>query len=157
RPAQQVKGTGPLDDGARRGALLHVLHAVTPDGTPLGSIDALPWARDDAAPGGATKSRARRAAEPIEEKESYRWLMAMQGVRAEATRCPGTHLVFAADSESDVYDVIAEGMEEPRTADWIIRSCQDRALVDDREDREVRDYLREELTAAPALERRTIT
>ena len=65
--------------------------------------------------------------------------------------------MFVADSESDIYDVIAEGMEEPRTADWIIRSCQDRALVDDREDRDVRDYLREELLAAPVLERRTIT
>ena len=81
----------------------------------------------------------------------------MRCVRAEAARCPGTHLVFVADSESDVYDVIAEGMEQPRTADWIIRSCQDRALVDDLEDRDVRDYLREELLAAPVLEQRTIT
>jgi hypothetical protein len=62
-----------------------------------------------------------------------------------------------ADSESDIYDVLAEGMEGPRAADWIIRSCQDRALVDDREDRDVRDYLREGLLAAPVLERRTIT
>jgi hypothetical protein len=157
RPEQQVTGTGPLDGGARRGAFLHLIHALTPDGTPLGSIDALPWARDDDAPSNATKTRAERAAEPIEAKESYRWLMAMQCVRAEATRCPGTQVVFVADSESDVYDVLAEGMEEPRPADWIIRSCQDRALVDDREDRDVRDYLREELLAAPVLEQRTIT
>jgi hypothetical protein len=157
RPEQQVKGTGPLDSGARRGAFLHLIHALTPDGTPLGSIDALPWARDDDAPRNATKTRARRAAEPIEEKESYRWLMAMQCARAEAARCPGTQLVFVADSESDVYDVIAEGQEGPRTADWIIRSCQDRALVDDLEDRDVSDYLREELLAAPVLEQRTIT
>src|SRR5271165_3420516 len=145
RPEQQVKGTGPLDGGARRGVLLHLIHTLTPDGTPLGSIDALPWARDDDAPTGATKTRGQLAAQPIEEKESYRWLSAMRCVRAEAARCPGTRFVFVADSESDVYDVIAEGMEEPRTADWIIRSCQDRALVDDLEDRDVLDYLREEL------------
>ncbi len=157
RPEQQVKGTGPLDGGARRGLLLHLIHTLTPDGTPLGSIDALPWARDDDAAAGATKTRGQLAAAPIEEKESYRWLSAMRCVRAEAARCPGTRLVFVADSESDVYDVIAEGMEEPRTADWIIRSCQDRALVDDLEDRDVRDYLREELLAAPVLEQRTIT
>src|SRR5262249_17749144 len=107
--------------------------------------------------GTAAKTRAQRAAEPIEEKESYRWLSAMQCVRAEATRCPGTRVVFVADSESDVYDVIAEGMESPRAADWIIRSCQDRALVDEREDRDVGDYLRAELLAAPVLELRTIT
>lgn len=157
RPQRQVKGAGPLDGGARRGVLLHLIHTLTPDGTPLGSLDALPWARDDAAPTGATKTRAERAAEPIEEKESYRWLMAMRCVRAEAARCPGTHLVFVADSESDIYDVIAEGMEPPRAADWIIRSCQDRALVDDREDHDALDSLREELRAAPVLEQRTIT
>jgi hypothetical protein len=156
RPERQVDGAGPLD-GARRGALLHLILTLTPDGTPLGSIDALPWARDDGAPTAATKTRAERAAEPIEAKESYRWLMAMRSVRAEAARCPGTHLVLAADSESDIYGVIAEGQEDPRAADWIIRSCQDRALVDDREDRDVADYLRAELLAAPVLERRTIT
>jgi hypothetical protein len=156
RPEQQVKGTGPLDGGARRGVLLHAIHTFTPDGTPLGTIDALPWARDDAPPN-ATKTRGQQRAEPIEGKESYRWLMAMRRVRAEAARCPTTRVVFVADSESDIYDVIAEGMEGPRTADWIIRSCQDRALVDDLEDRDVRDSLREELLAAPELERRTIT
>jgi hypothetical protein len=157
RPEQQVRGTGPLDGGARRGAFLHLIHTFTPDGTPLGTIDALPWSRDDDAPTNATKTRADRAAEPIEEKESYRWLLSMRQVRAEATRCPGTRLVLVADSESDIYDVITEGMERPRAIDWIIRSCQDRALVDDLEDRDMRDYLREELLAAPELERRTIT
>ena len=95
--------------------------------------------RSRRSPGLATTTRPRtpprpaaeRAAEPIEEKESYRWLLSMQQARAEAARCPGTQFVFVADSESDIYDVIAEGMERPRTADWIIRSCQDRALVDD--------------------------
>jgi hypothetical protein len=157
RPEQPVKGTGPLDGGARRGVLLHALHTFTPDGTPLGTIDALPWARDDDAPPNASKTRARRATAPIEEKESYRWLESMRFVRAEAARCPATRLVLAADSECDIYEVIAEGMEEPRTAEWVIRSCQERALVDDREERDVRDYLREELLAAPVLEQRTIT
>jgi len=157
RPEQQVRDAGPLDGGARRGALLHALHAFTPDGTPLGTAAALPWARDDDAPAAAAKTRGERAAAPIEEKESYRWLVSMRQARAEAARCPGTQVVLAADSESDIYDVIAEGTERPRAADWIIRSCQDRALVDDLEDRDVRDYLREEVLAAPVLERRTIT
>jgi Transposase Tn5 dimerisation domain/Transposase DNA-binding/Transposase DDE domain len=157
RPEQQVRDAGPLDGGTRRGAFLHEIHTFTPDGTPLGTIDALPWARDDDAPKNATKARGQRAAEPIEEKESYRWLLSMQRVRAEAAGCPGTQVVFVADSESDIYDVIAEGREGPHTADWIIRSCQDRALVDDPEDREVEDFLRAEALAAPVLQRRTIT
>ena len=59
RPEQQVQGAGPLDGGTRRGAFLHLMHAFTPDGTPLGTIEALPWARDDDAPGQATKTRGR--------------------------------------------------------------------------------------------------
>ena len=89
------------------------MHAFTPDGTPLGTIQAIPWRATMTRPRNATKTRAQRAAEPIEEKESYRWLLSMQRARAEAARCPGTQLVFVADSESDIYDVIAEGMEPP--------------------------------------------
>jgi len=48
-------------------------------------------------------------------------------------------------------------MEPPRTADWVVRSGQDRALVDDLwEDRAGLDYLREEVLAAPVLYRQTI-
>jgi hypothetical protein len=158
RPEQQVRGAGPLDAGPRRGVFLHLMHAFTPDGTPLGTAQAIPWARDHDAPKNATKTRGERAAEPIQEKESFRWLLSMGRAREEAGHCPGTQLVFVADSESDIYEVIDAGMEEPRTADWIVRSCQDRALVDDlREDQAGLEYLREELVAAPVLERRTIT
>ena len=45
RPEQQVQGGGPLDGGARCGILLHEMHAFTPDGTPLGTIQAIPGAR----------------------------------------------------------------------------------------------------------------
>ena len=134
------------------------MHAFTPDGTPLGTVQAIPWARDDDAPANATKTRAERAAEPIEEKESYRWLLSMQQARAEAARCPGTQLVFVADSESDIYDVIAAGMERAPH-----RRLDHPLLPGPRlgrrpgEDRVVLDYLREELLAAPVLDRRTIT
>lgn len=158
RPEQQVQDVGSLAGSTRRGVLLHVMHGFTADGTPLGTLQAIPWTRDDDVPRNATKTRAKRAAEPIEEKESFRWLLSMQQARAEATRCPGTHVVCVADSEADILDVIAEGMEEPCTADWIVRSCQNRALVDDLwEDRISLDYLREEVLSRPVLDRRTIT
>src|SRR5437763_9434821 len=47
RPEQQVQGAGPLDVESRRGALLHALHAFTPDGTPLGTLQAASWVRSD--------------------------------------------------------------------------------------------------------------
>jgi hypothetical protein len=158
RPRQQVNGTGPLDGGTRRGVFLHLMHAFTPDGTPLGTIQAIPWARDDGAPKKSSKTRGQRAATPIEAKESYRWLLSMQQARAEAARCPGAQIVSVADSESDIFEVIDAGMGSPPNAHWIIRSCQDRALVDDLwEDRASLDYLREEVLSTPVLDRRTIT
>ena len=158
RPAQQVEDAGPLDGDTRRGVFLHFMHAFTPDGTPLGTVQGLPWARDDDKPHNATRTRGERAAQPIEEKESFRWLLSMHHAREEAKHCPGTQIIFVADSEADILDVLATGMEEPHTVDWIVRSCQDRALVDDLdESRAAMEYLHEELLAAPVLFRQPIT
>lgn len=157
RPQQQVQGAGPLDGGARRGVCLHAMHAFTPDGTPLGTVQAIPWARDEDRPARSAQTRAERAATPIEQKESFRWLLAMRQAREEAGRAPGTRIVSVADSEADILEVLAEGMEPPRPVDWIVRSCQDRALVDDLdEDRAALDYLRAEVLAAPVQYRQTI-
>jgi hypothetical protein len=40
KPQQQVVGAGPLDGGSRRGLFLHPLHAFTPNGTSLGTVQA---------------------------------------------------------------------------------------------------------------------
>jgi Transposase DNA-binding/Transposase Tn5 dimerisation domain/Transposase DDE domain len=158
RPEQQVLGAGPLDGGTRRGVFVHLMHAFTPDGTPLGTVQAIPWTRDDGKPRHATQTRGERAATPIEQKESFRWLLSMHQAREEAERCPGTRIVSVADSEADILEVLAAGMEQPRTADWIVRSCQDRALVDDLDETRVAlDYLREEVLAASVLFRQAIT
>ena len=85
RPEQQVAGAGPLDGDSRRGALLHLLHAFTPDGTPLGTVQE-PRGRERKAPGCASLTRAERAAIPIEDKESHRWVV---GIAAGGARKPG--------------------------------------------------------------------
>lgn len=158
RPQQQVRGSGPLDSGSRRGAKLHLMHAFTPDGTPLGTVQAVTWVREDKAPTNASLTRAQRAAIPIEDKESVRWVDSIRQARAEAKCCPGTQIVCVADSEADIYEVIAEAMAEPHTADWIVRSCQDRALVDPASEEETTatQHLRAALLAAPVLFTKTI-
>ena len=157
RPEQQVRGVGPLDGGARRGVFLHLMHAFARDGTPLGTVQAIPWARDDAKAPNATLTRGQRAASPIEEKESFRWLLSMRQAREQATRCPDTRFVLVADSEADIFEVIAEGMEPPCAADWIVRCCQDRALVDDLwEDATGLDFLSDEVSATPVLYRQSL-
>jgi hypothetical protein len=127
RPEQQVAGAGPLDGDSRRGALLHLMHAFTPDGTPLGTVFATAWVRAEE-PVNAALSRAERAAIPIEEKESHRWVTTLRQAREEAQLCPATQFICVADSEADIYEVLVEGMREPRVNEWIVRACQDRVL-----------------------------
>lgn len=157
RPEQQVVGAGPLDSSSRRGALLHLLHAFTPDGTPLGTVHALAWTRDDGPPRRQRLTQAERLATPLEEKESHRWVTTLRQAHEEARRHPSTRIVCVADSEADIYEVMAEGMCEPRQAEWIVRACQDRALqADQSEDKADSLYLREQLLLQPVLFTKTI-
>jgi len=126
RPDQVVAGVGPLDGNSRVGALLHILHAFTPDGTPLGTVHALAWTREGV--GCASLTRAERAATPIEEKESHRWVTTLEHARRVARDCPTSKCICVADSEADIYEVFAEGMAEPGSIEWIVRACQNRAL-----------------------------
>lgn len=155
RPAQQVVGAGPLDGGTRRGALLHALHAFVPDGTPLGTLHALPWGRDEVAIC-ASLSRAERAVLPIEEKESHRWVETLRRAGEEAGHCPSTQLVCIADSEADIYELLAEGTAEPGRVDWIVRACQNRALQRENAAESGGKYVREHLLAQPVLFTHTI-
>jgi transposase-like protein/transposase Tn5 family protein/DDE family transposase len=158
RPEQQVEGAGLLDGNSRRGAFLHPMHAFTPDGTPLGTVTADCWTREEDKLPASSQTRAQRAATPIEEKESYRWLCSLRQAQAEAGRCPGTQVVFAADSEADIYEVIAAGMEEPHSIDWIVRACQDRALEDNAAGTAATPrHLRAAVTATPVRYQQTIS
>ena len=152
RPEQQVAGAGPLDGDSRRGVLLHPLQAFTPDGTPLGTVHALVIVRSDEKPRNATKTRGERQAVPIEEKESYRWLVALRQAQQEARRQPQTEFVCLADSEGDIYELLAEAAQGPDNAHWIVRACQDRALQKNQEEKTVLiGSLRAQLLAAPVF------
>jgi hypothetical protein len=158
RPEQQVVGAGPLDGATRRGAFLHVLHAFTPDGTPLGTVQATAWARANGPPRRQTLTPAERLATPLEEKESYRWVATLRQAHAEAQRQESTRIVCVADSEADIYEVLLEGMGEPRGAEWIVRACQDRAVQPEPSaaSAEAR-YLRAQLLLQPVLFTKTIS
>jgi hypothetical protein len=146
RPAQQVSGAGPLDGGARWGALVHPLHAFTPDGTPLGTLYSQVWVRDHEVRC-ASLTRAERAATPFEEKESYRWLLALRRGRAEADRIPQTRFVCVADSEADIYEYVSNPCVAPGRLDLIVRACQDRVV----QGAEEGQRLRETVLAHPVL------
>jgi hypothetical protein len=145
RPQEDVKGAGELD-GSRRGVLLHEVQAFTPDGIPLGTAWAECLNRTEGvshAPS-AEKSRKRKQ-KPIEEKESFRWITALREARNIAQELPGVQCVCVADSEADIYELFAEPRgDEP--VHWLVRACQDRALVDGEAQR-----LRSRVSATPAL------
>jgi hypothetical protein len=133
RPQQQVVGAGPLYVSSHRGAFLHMNGAFTEDGTPLGSIGAKIWAREESDSKQPKLSKAarerKRRATPIEEKESIRWIEGIRAVQKLAITCPNTLCVSLSDSEGDMYDLLVE----PRTTSnfhWIVRACHDRIVLD---------------------------
>jgi hypothetical protein len=156
RPERQVAGTGPLDGGTRWGVLLHPLHAFTPDGTPLGTLHAKTWVRDEAGEKCASQSRSQRAKIPIEAKESHRWVEAYRQANEESQQCPSTQLVSLADSEADIYEHLVEATAEPRRLDWIIRACQNRALLQGNGQETAEKYVREQTRTRPVLFTHTI-
>lgn len=155
RPEQEVAGAGPLDGDSRRGALLHVLYAFTPDGTPLGAVHATSWVRDEE-PVCAGLSRAERAAIPIEGKESHRWVVTLRQAREEAQACPATQFICVADSEADIDEVLAEATREPQGMDWIVRACQNRALLCENGENPEENHVRECVLQQPVLFEKTV-
>jgi hypothetical protein len=127
RPERRVLDAGPLDGGARWGALLHLQHAFTPDGTPLGTVSANAWARSTDQAGASSLTRAQRAATPIEQKESYRWIQTLNEAQRIAETCPATRCISVADSEADIYELLAAAAAKPCLG-WIVRASQNRAV-----------------------------
>jgi Transposase DNA-binding/Transposase Tn5 dimerisation domain len=130
RPRRQVTGAGPLDGAGRFGALLHVQHAFTADGTPLGTASAEAWTRASDARAASSLTRAERAATPIEAKESERWLRGLEAAQRLAENCPATRCLTVADSEADIFELLAAAAARPALG-WIVRACQNRALSGD--------------------------
>ena len=158
RPEEQVQGAGLLDGNARYGAFLHPLVAFTPDGTPMGTVYAEVWARDDVPPESKTKEERdkKRKHTPIEEKESVRWVDTFKAARDVASDVPETQCVHVADSEADIYELLEESQKEPQKLDWIIRACRERALQKG-EKSATSEHLRERVLAQQVLFSHTIT
>lgn len=144
RPEQQVVGVGTLD-GVRQGIMLHEMQAFTPDGIPLGTV----WAEiinrtEGVSHASAAEKNDERKHTPIEEKESMRWLTGLRQARAVAQQMPEVQCVCVGDSESDIYELVAEPRGE-HPVHWLIRACQDRALETDAA------LLREQVLTTPVL------
>ncbi|MFO1371528.1 MAG: IS4 family transposase [Candidatus Competibacteraceae bacterium] len=132
-----IAGLGPLRYLRQHGLYVHPTLAVTPEGVPLGVLDAWFWTRDR-----ATWGEERRSW-PIEAKESVRWLAGFERCAALAETLPDTRLVYVADRECDIHEFMVRTQRWPGM-DWLIRAAQDRKLAEG-------DTLWERLAAAPVL------
>jgi hypothetical protein len=150
RPQRRVQGAGPLNWEERIGFFQHVQLAVTPERLALGVVAATTWGRDPE----DYQRNGRRKREPIEQKESYRWLQGYRQACAVAEQLPTTQVISVSDREGDIYECFVEAAEAsgPRV-DWIIRACQDRSLPERSEETQQFAKLRETVAATAALGR----
>ena len=115
---QQITGLGPLSYEVQRGMYLHPTYAVTPERLPLGVIDAWMWAREKLDANGVRPGM----------KESKRWVEGYARIAEMAAEMPGTRLVYVADREADMIELMKYAQGRGNPADWLIRAKTNRAL-----------------------------
>jgi hypothetical protein len=131
RKAEKVGG--PLNDEHHWGLYAHPLLVMTPERVPLGVVHAEMWSRDPSELAKSSQERRQeRRQKPFADKESYRWLKGFEAACQVAAEAPNTKVVCVSDSEGDIYECLLAGAagEGPR-AEWIVRGCQDRALLEE--------------------------
>lgn len=108
----------------QRGFGLHSTLVVTPQGQPLGLLTQMMVERavDEPGlkPGEATK-------QPIEEKESYRWVQTFEKIIELSPE--GVQVVTVCDREADIYEMFV--LAEKHCAPLLLRADSDRCLQDD--------------------------
>ena len=107
-----IAGWGRLNYEARQGRYVHPTLAVTPAGVALGVIDAWMWARG-----------------PKDEpqvKESTRWVEGYEIVADLAEQLPDTRLVYVADREGDLRELMDAAAQRGTPADWLVRAKHNR-------------------------------
>jgi hypothetical protein len=119
-------GLGPINthaDGAQ-GLKLHDTVAFTPEGVPLGVIDAECWAREAIPEEPEPGPKPRRG---VEQTEALRWLTSyLQCARLQAL-LPETRVVSVADREADIYELFEQAQQTPEGPDLLIRANRSRA------------------------------
>jgi len=120
----KTKGLGPIGTEKQdlSGLVMHSTLALTPAGLPLGVLTQDIWARPTAAD---PLTAAERRQRPITEKESYKWLQALQ--QTVALIPAGVQVVSVCDREADVYELFVAA--EHLQTGLLVRATQDRALL----------------------------
>jgi len=124
-PATENLGPIGYRPNGGMGLLVHDTMVFNREGTPLGLLDVQCWARGGADFG----KKKRRHCLPIEDKESYKWLVSFRKVAEAQKQCPETMLVSVGDREADVYQLFELALSDPLGPKLLIRAQQDRLLA----------------------------
>lgn len=118
---------GSNQTGAKsRGLHLHSTLAVAADGLPLGVLKAQCYA-----PGlrSAAETRPPRSI-PIEEKESFSWILGLRDCMEVARQMPATRLMSVMDREADFFELFDERRQNP-CVDLLVRAQYNRCTTGD--------------------------
>ncbi len=117
--AGRVRSLGPSGNGVDPGLFVHPILAVDADSRALLGLAGLQiWTRQ-------TPACPNYREQPIEEKESYRWVKG--AAVAKTVLAAAATITVIADRESDIYEEF-DRIPDDRTQ-LLTRACRDRALV----------------------------
>jgi len=153
---KQVTGTGPLSEKTRRGLFAHSEYVLQEDGLPLGLWHCHMWTRSDEEHGQSDQ----RNKQPIEQKESLRWLNGYRRACELRSLCPKQLVINLSDREGDIYETFEEYWQRLLSGDpvahWIIRCQHDRNVSVGAEELEEYMHIKAAVAAAPLLGTKTL-
>lgn len=152
---QATEGLGRLgsnQSGENYGIYIHPVLAITPERLNLGIVGAKIWTRDLEK---NEQSRYEKKKRPIEEKEIFRWVESYDLACEVAKQSPNTQIINMTDREgdfTDLFSVVNARIDEGgKYAEIIVRSCQNRALIEKDPATNQCKKLHDELRRSPAL------
>lgn len=143
---QCLDGFESLHSHVEKGFRIHPLLAITEKGTPLGVLAAFNYTRIE-----SNLPKKHRNSLPIEEKESYRWLLGYRETCKLAEQAPGVIVVSIADREGDIYESLAEAQNPDiaHKAHILVRSKHNRSL--DESSDETANKIEKKLIRCPVI------
>jgi hypothetical protein len=120
----QTQGLGTIGKDFTRGLFLHSLQAFRLDGMVLGTAWAELWARPE------QSDTDRRNEQSVADKESGRWIRALQVAAGRARQMPQTQIIVCGDRESDIYELYDQVQGLPPNVRLLVRGQHDRRLTD---------------------------
>jgi hypothetical protein len=130
---KKTTGLGPISGNQTghqaQGLILHDTQAFTPEGLPLGCIDALCWSRreQDEHTAGEGYLDATDERQPF-VKESDRWILSYLLTDEIAHQLPDRIHVNISDREGDIYDLFQTAVAPSRKAYLLVRATHDRKV-----------------------------